>query len=397
MNLSKYFNYVYTGFKYVVRIYFLLLMNRWFEFYRSYFEMCTIIRKRKSNPEQFRRYVWAPISALIVITILVIIKLFHNCYWNDRNDIIWVKIYADIIADANLHSNANWFLIILIVVCDWMILLLYFRNSTAEHIQSIIIDHRNESFQWPFKYRSMMAIDYVTDHGRKTFSIIFRFFLLLSICVVIVDIRTLEFLYLNIDKIYDYNNQFIGFIRLMLTFINWKLIESLIFVCALSAAISVSISQVFIAIGHVHFWQTEQLLHFNDIIRDRHNNKWLSQIGFNCYLILFIISYHTTLFYLTLITILCLIQMLNIFVIHFQIALINRKFYQSAPIMMSRMATTEFHGKFLQTKLKLSNFAQKMHTNNRYGITYWSQQIVNTNEFAKFLLIYSQLIIKSFI
>ncbi|XP_075677472.1 uncharacterized protein LOC113790598 [Dermatophagoides pteronyssinus] len=259
----------------------------------------------------------------------------------------------------------------------------------------------------------------------------FAFFLLLSICVVIVDIRTIEFLYLNIDKIYDYNNQFVGFIRLMLTFINWKLIESLILVCALSAAISVSISQVFIAIGHVHFWQTEQLLQLNDIIKDRHNNKWqkliliirklnqfeyyqtrnllfickanqiygnifslslLSQIGFNCYLILFIISYHTTLFYLTLITILCLIQMLNIFVIHFQIALINRKFYQSAPIMMSRMATTEFHGKFLQTKLKLSNFAQKMHTNNRYGITYWSQQIVNTNEFTKFLLIYSQLI-----
>lgn len=170
--LHKYLYHVYDGFRYILHIASLLLMDRWFEFYQTYFDLCMIIRRKKSDPEQFRRRILSPFMAIIVLTISASLKLIYNYYYNWNNeklDKIWPKINADIVADANLHRNTNLFLIFTFINCDIIIYLLYFKNPTVQHLKSIIIDHRNDCFHWPYRYRSMMAINHVVGGCRKIF------------------------------------------------------------------------------------------------------------------------------------------------------------------------------------------------------------------------------------
>lgn len=178
--ISKYFDHVYIGFKQLFYITSLLLTNRWLEFYRSFFDMCTIIRRRKSDPEQFRHLVQPKISALIMIAILFSIKSIYNCYWSNKKDKIWVKINADVITDANLHSNANWFMISSLIAIDLVTFLLYFKNPTVNHLKSIIIDRRDKCFHWPYRYHSMMPVDYIVDFSRKIVHYFFYLIWLLS-------------------------------------------------------------------------------------------------------------------------------------------------------------------------------------------------------------------------
>lgn len=248
--------------------------------------------------------------------------------------------------------------------------------------------------------------------------------------LVITDIQTILFVLSNYEKIFN-NNQLIGYLKIIQLIINWKIFEIFALVCSIAGAIATSIIEIFFIICHVHFWQIEQLLMIKNVKKSSsiynqnngngrvgrkchyriiknldkfryYNTKNLSLIFeanhcygrtffvsifslmvFNCYLVIFMVTYHTTLFYEILIIILCAIQFICIFFIHYQFVNINRHFYHSSPILMSRMATTEFAGKYLQTKLKLSNYAQAMYTKNPYGITYWSFQTINMSEFGK--------------
>lgn len=237
---------------------------------------------------------------------------------------------------------------------------------------------------------------------------------------MLTELYTIKFIIEYHDEIFG-NNYFVGFLRLILLLFNWKLVEVTIICSALLCIIALLIFQLFFIICHLHFWQTEQILlksqNFSNgnirrlkslviirnLIRFQHNhtknlmlindaNKvygrmffitMITQISFNCYLVIFIILRHTTVFYTIVIIMAIISQLFYIFGVHYQFVIINRRFHKSSPILMSRMATTKFFDKYLPTKLKLSNYAQSMYTNNCYGITYWRSEIINMQEFVK--------------